>query len=84
MEIQIARYIAMLANGGNPIDVTIVKEITDQDGTVIDKETIKNELNEKLGITNDDKEQLNINKENIDVVLEGMRSVTTETRRNSL
>ena len=82
--IQIARYIAMLANGGNSIDVTILKEIADQDGTIVENESVNNSLEEKLGITKLDNEKLNINKENIDVVLEGMRSVTTETRWNSL
>ena len=34
---------------------------------------------EKLGITDDGQEELNIKQENLDAVLEGMKSVTSET-----
>lgn len=82
--LQIARYIAMLANGGNPINVTILKDIVSQDGTEENKESVKEYLNDLLGFTKIENEDLNIKKENINVVLEGMKSVTTETRRNSI
>lgn len=48
--IQMAKYISMLSNGGNPIDVTIVKDIIDPDGTKISKEEINKYVNEKLGL----------------------------------
>ena len=82
--LQIARYIAMLANGGKKIDVTIIKDILNDDGTNENKEDVKKYLNKRLGISNDETEDLNISEDNIDVVLEGMKSVTTETRRNSI
>ena len=82
--IQIAKYIAMVANGGHDIDITIVKEITDYDGTKIDKQEIDNYIANKLGTKSEKKEDMNISQETIDAVLEGMRSVTTETRRNSI
>lgn len=77
--LQIAKYIAMLTNGGNDIDVTLIKEITNADGTKIDKTEIETYINERLGITKNDKEKLQISEENIAIVLEGMKSVTTET-----
>ena len=82
--VQIARYISMLANGGKHIDATILKSIVNQDGEEKNKEEIESKTQEKLGNEKVETEELNINKENLDVVLEGMRSVTTETRRYSI
>lgn len=77
--LQIAKYIAMLTNGGNDIDVTLIKEITNVDGTKVDKTELEEYINERLGISKTEKEDLEISKENIETVLEGMKSVTTET-----
>lgn len=81
---QIAKYIAMVTNGGHDLDITLIKEITKSDGTKINKKEIDDYLEEKLGTKTEKKEDMNIKKETIDAVLEGMRSVTTETRRNSI
>lgn len=77
--IQMARYIAMLANGGKSVDVSIVKDIVDENGTSIDKQELVQYVNERLNLTETNTEELDINQENLDAVLEGMRSVTTET-----
>ncbi|MGN1310143.1 MAG: penicillin-binding protein 2 [Clostridia bacterium] len=77
--IQIAKYISMVANGGHDVDVTLLKEIKDSNGTAIDKKEVENYINDKLGIKKEEKENLEISKESIDAVLEGMKSVTTET-----
>ncbi|MBQ2916576.1 MAG: penicillin-binding protein 2 [Clostridia bacterium] len=77
--LQMARYIAILANGGNDVQVSIVKDIINSDGTSIGKEEIQNYTKEKLNLEEINKEDLNIKKENLDVVLEGMKSVTTES-----
>ncbi len=77
--LQMARYIAMLANGGKNVNVSIVKDIIDVNGQSIDKEELKKYIQEKLNIEKVNKEDLNIKKSNLDVVLEGMKSVTTET-----
>ena len=77
--LQIARYIAMLTNGGKKVDVTIIKDIINEDGTKEGKESIKKYAKEKLNLEEINNEELDIKKENIDVVLEGMKSVTTET-----
>lgn len=76
--IQMAKYISMLANGGIPIDVTIVKSIINPDGTEVTKEEIEKFTNEKLGIT-EEQEDIKINEENLKAVLEGMRGVTSES-----
>lgn len=77
--LQMARYIAILANGGKNVDVSVVKDIIDVDGTSLGKAQIEKYVQEKLNLTKVNNEDLNIKKENIDVVLEGMKSVTTET-----
>ena len=77
--LQMARYISILANGGNDVQVSIVKDIINSDGTSIGKEEIQNYTKEKLNLEEINKEDLNIKKENLDVVLEGMKSVTTES-----
>ena len=75
--IQMARYIAMLTNGGKRLDVTIIKDIQ-KDGVSLDKEDVKNKINQRLGIQKTDVEDLNISEENLKAVLEGMQSVTEE------
>lgn len=82
--LQIARYIAILANGGKDIDITIIKDIIKQDGTKLDKESINKYAKNKLNLSDVNSEKLNISKENVDIVLEGMKSVTTESRGYSI
>jgi len=76
--LQMAKYISMLANGGNKIDVSIIKTIRNADGTEESRDNINKFVKQKLGLSDDDSENLNINQENLKVVLEGMRSVTEE------
>lgn len=77
--LQIAKYIAMITNGGHDIDVTLIKEITNAYGTTIDKSEIEEYINNRLGIEKENKEDLQISEETISTVMEGMKSVTTET-----
>ena len=77
--LQMARYIAMLANGGKNVDVSIIKDIINPDGTKESKESIEEYSNNKLNLKKVNQEELNIKEENLKVVLEGMKSVTTET-----
>lgn len=77
--IQIVKYVAMLANGGNDVDVTTVKEVVNKDGSKIDANEINRYVNARLGLKEIEKEDIFLNDENLAAVLEGMRSVTTET-----
>ena len=77
--IQLAKYISMLANGGKDIDITIVKEITKSNGEKIKKEDIEKYINKRLGIEEKENKDLKIKEENLNAILEGMKSVTTET-----
>lgn len=76
--LQMAKYISMLANGGNKINVNIVKTIRNADGTETSTEDINKFVNQKLGIQEDTTEDLSINKSNLKAILEGMRSVTSD------
>ncbi len=76
--IQMAKYTSMLANGGNVVKPTIIKQIKNVDGTEVPKEEYEKYFNEKLGITEDEDDGIKINPENLKVVLEGMRSVTSD------
>lgn len=78
--LQMAKYIATLVNGGKEVNPTIIKTILNADGTEETKEEIEKYSNEKLGIANDESEEiLEIKPENLSAILEGMRSVTSET-----
>ena len=74
-----AKYISMLANGGHDIDVSIVKSIIKPDGTEASTEEINNFVNQKLGLQEEQTEQLEIHQENLNAILEGMKSVTSDT-----
>ena len=70
------KYLAMVANGGNKLDVSIVKSVIKSNGTQVSKGEIDEFINKKLGLTNDETEDLQISEETMHTVLEGMRSVT--------
>ena len=76
--VQMAKYISMIANGGNNLDVTIVKDVMNSDGTNETREAIENFVNTELGLTdtssiNDD---ITVSPETLSIVKEGMRRVT--------
>ena len=76
--LQMTKYISMIANGGNNIDVSIIKTIQKEDGTEVSKEEINEFVNKKLGIKNNaQSEDININSEYLKAVKEGMKSVTS-------
>ena len=74
--LQMAKYIAMVANGGHKLDVSIIKSITNSDGTLVSRNEIDEFINSKLGLKPDDSENFELSEETVHAVLEGMRSVT--------
>ena len=66
----------MVANGGNKVKPTIVKTILNSDGTEASKFEIDNFAKEKLGLTSNEEEHIDISQDTLQTVLEGMRSVT--------
>ena len=77
--LQMARYISMLANGGHEVDVSIVKTIRNADGSEASREEINQFVNKKLGLEEDSSGDMNINQDYLNAVLEGMKSVTSDS-----
>ena len=77
--LQMARYISMLANGGKPIDVSIVKTIRNADGSEVSKGEVNQFVNAKLGLEDNNTESFDINPSYLSAVLEGMKSVTSDS-----
>ena len=76
--LQMAKYTAMVANGGKNIDVTIVKSITKADGTEVSRDEINSYVNEKLGISGNSGSDISISETNYQAIKEGMRGVTSD------
>ena len=74
--IQMAKYISTLANGGDSVDVTLIKSIIRPGGTEVSKEELESYVNERLGYTPEKPENLDLKEENIDAILKGMKGVT--------
>ncbi len=77
--IQMAKYISMLANRGKYVDATIIKAIQNSNGTEVPKEEIENFVNQKLNYQDTRGEELSIDPNHVNAVLEGMRSVTSDS-----
>lgn len=77
--LQMAKYISMLANGGKNIDATVIKSIQKSDGTEASRDEINNFVNKKLNLEEDTSEDLQINQNNLNAILQGMKSVTSDT-----
>ena len=77
--VQMAKYISTLVNGGHQIDVTLIKSVVDSDGNEINNKEIEVYVNKLLGINKDNVNEKIFAEENLSVVLEGMKNVTTET-----
>lgn len=77
--LQMAKYVAMIANRGKNLDVTIVKSIINSDGSEVSRDEYETYVNEKLGLQQENIEEMNFKEENIEAILEGMRGVTSES-----
>lgn len=82
--LQMAKYIAMVANGGRNVNPTIVKRILNADGTESSKAEIAEFTKNKLGLSDESVENLTFASQNITAVLEGMRSVTEDGTASSV
>lgn len=77
--LQMAKYISMIANGGKNIDVSIIKSVINSDGSEVLKEEIENNVNKKIGTTNELEEDLNVSEEYLKAIRQGMKGVTSES-----
>lgn len=76
--IQMAYYIATLANYGVKNELTIIKDVVKSDGTSVSGELIDSVVDAKIGKEEQEYGDLGISKDTIEAVFEGMRSVTGE------
>lgn len=75
--IEIARYIAILANGGTRIEPHIIKNVIASDGTEIDKAELDKYIADKLGITESDlPDKIDLKESTLTEIYKGMESVT--------
>lgn len=76
---QMAKYISILVNGGKQINPTIVKTIINADGTEVNKSEIKASVDKRLTRDVNNAEDIEISKENLEAIMEGMKGVTSES-----
>ena len=77
--LQMAKYTSMIANGGNDLDVTIIKSVVDSKGKEADRKELNEYLKKRLGLEEEKVEKVTFNQENLNAIVEGMRGVTTES-----
>ena len=75
--IQLARYVSMIANGGEYVEPTLIKEVKDVQGNIISKEEIKNYTNQLLGIKTEYNPEVEVSAETLNTIKAGMRLVTS-------
>ena len=78
--LQMAKYISMISNGGKNVDVTIIKSIINADGTEASRDEINKFVNQKLGLEEEEDDDIQISSQNLNAILEGMKSVTSEVQ----
>ncbi len=76
--VQMAKYISMIANGGHPIDMSLVKSVINSNGTQVSQDELLTYEEKKLGRKIEKTEDKNISEETINAIHEGMRSVAEE------
>lgn len=64
---------------GKKVDVSIVKTIRNADGSEVSKQEMDQFVNKKLGLEEDTTENIEMNQSYLKAVLEGMKSVTSDT-----
>lgn len=75
--LQMARYVSMIANGGNYLRPTIIKEVKDIDGNKVSDEEIDKYVNELLGINENYNPEVEISQGTLNTIKSGMRLVTS-------
>ncbi len=82
--LQVAKYIAMVANRGGVVNPTLIKNVVTSDGKQVSTADIEQYLQTKLGTVTKDVDNMQISDENMNAVLEGMRDVTDDGTASSI
>ena len=75
--IQMARYISIIANGGEYVTPTLIKEVKDINGNRVSNEEIRNYTNGLLGISTERTSEVEVSEQTINTIKAGMRLVTS-------
>lgn len=75
--LQMARYISIIANGGNFIRPTLIKEVKSNDGIIISRSEVKEYTDHLLGIETDNHVEVGVSEKTLNTVKAGMRLVTS-------
>ena len=75
--VQLANYIATLSNGGKLNRVSLIKEVSNNEGNKISKEELLSYIEKFTGVKFETS-NLNLKQENINAITEGMKTVTSE------
>ncbi len=79
--LQMAKYIAMIANSGKAVNPTIVKNVIASNGVQVPREQVDAYVNQKLGLTDENTtKDIDIDKNYIKAIHKGMKSVTSGDR----
>ena len=83
--VQMAKYLSMVANGGNNVEMSIIKSVVNSDGTEVSDEELNEFLDKKLNRQKKEEVQVEpISQETINAVLAGMKSVTETGTASSI
>lgn len=77
--IQMAKYLSILVNGGKQVNPTIIKTIINTDSSEVNREEIDSGVNERINRVANTEQDIEIEKANLDAILEGMKGVTSES-----
>ena len=75
--LQMAKYVSIIANNGEYVTPTIIKNMKDAEGNEVDKTEIRNYINEYLGVSDKRNTDVKVSKETLDTIKAGMRLVTS-------
>ncbi len=75
--LQLAKYVAMIANNGEVVNPTIVKSVINSTGSAISKEDINKSVSKELGYEYKEPEKINFKQSDINAIHRGMRDVTS-------
>ena len=73
-----AKYTAMLANGGKNIEATIIKSINNPDGTQVSRNEIEEYVNNLLNKNGNSGSDLQLSADIIATIRQGMKGVTSD------
>ena len=75
--VQLANYIATLSNGGKLNRVSLIKDVSDNSGKSISQQELLKYIEDFTGVKFNET-NINLKKENIEAITEGMKTVTSE------